>query len=118
MVAEAGVKENCAAIIISRIGATDFDEDVLVPVIIEIGEGNAVALLQMSEPAGGGDVLEEFALSVTEHAIRDQGGEVGIAGSEIKIEPTVIVEIAKIRPHGQEHFVQAGRFSDILECAV
>jgi len=49
MVSVARILEQSLPINIARVSAAHVGENVLVPVVVEIGEGNTVALLQMAE---------------------------------------------------------------------
>src|SRR5688572_31620939 len=93
--------------------------DVLVAVAIEIRECGAVALPEMPEASGQGDLLEPLSLHAPEHSIGDDGVEVGIPGADVEVQPAVVVEVAVVAPHrvdGLAH--QAGAFGGIREGAV
>ena len=60
-VAVSGVPEEDVLVYVPREGATDHREDILVSVVIDVPEGDAMPLLQVSEAAGGGDVLKVSA---------------------------------------------------------
>ena len=46
---------------------------------------------------------------VLEHPVGDEGGQARLAGSQVEIEPAVIIEIGEVAAHGRIHAVQSGR---------
>src|SRR5687768_16881373 len=93
--------------------------DVLVAVAVEIREGGAVALPEMPEAPGQGDLLEPLSLYAPEHSIGDDGVEVGIPGADVEVQPAVVVEIAVVAPHRVDGLAQqAGALGGIGEAAV
>src|SRR5438105_13331136 len=91
---------------------------VLIAVIIQIGKRNSMALLEIAEPAGGGDILKPFARVISKHAVGNNRLEVGIAGPKVEVQKSVIVEIPEIRAHREEDMIQAGLNRDISEGAI
>ena len=113
MIVVARIEKQSAAGAVPRIGAPQDDEHILMAIIFEIGKGNGVPLLQVSEASGRGYVLKKFALGIAEHAVGNNRRQTGIAGSEVKIEPAIIIQIAKIGAHGKEHTVQMRRLGNV-----
>src|SRR4051794_22473335 len=72
----------------------------------------------MAEAAGGGHVLEELAAGISEHAIWRHGAEFRVAGAEIKIEPPVIIQIAKVATHGVDDLIKVAPLCDVRERAI
>src|ERR1700683_5001326 len=93
---------------ITRIGAAGLDKDILVAVVVDIGESHTMAFLQVADTGGLGNVGEVTAFDVVEHPVGDERGEVGVAGAEIHIQPAVVVDIAEIRAHRVYGPVEAG----------
>ncbi len=58
VVVVSGVLEECVLVSVAREEPTQLVVEVLVPVVVDVDEGDAVALLQVPESAGGGDVQE------------------------------------------------------------
>ena len=79
--------------------------DILVAVVVEVAKGHAVPLLQMAEAAGGGNVLEEATAGIAEHAVGHDRAERRRPRADVKIQPTVVVEVAEIATHRIEYFV-------------
>src|SRR5205814_521750 len=86
--------------------------------VVYVAKGDAMTFLQMAEPAAGRDLLKRFPLVIAKHAIRDERAQIGIPCSEVKIKIAIVVQIAKIRAHRQQHFVQPRRFGHIAKSAV
>ena len=59
-----------------------------------------MALLDVAGAGGGGDVLEELAVRIAEHAVGNQRLKSGIARAAVEVEPAVVVEVAIVVPHG------------------
>src|SRR5437667_8580975 len=106
MVCMAGILiQNAPELVVWVDPAHDF-EDVLVAVVVDVAEGNPMALLQMAEPAGRAYVLESLSFVISKHPVRDQRGEARIAGAQVEIEPSVVVQIAEIGSHGEQQLIQ------------
>ena len=69
VVAVAGVFEEHIGEDIAGISAADDGVNVLVPVVVDISEGDAVSLLQVPETPGSGYILEEFSPCIAKHPI-------------------------------------------------
>lgn len=80
------------------------EESVAVPV----GKRNGVPLLQMSGARTRGDIRESRAGDVFEHSIRHQCSQIGVAGTEVHIQKTVVVDVAKVAAHRGENQIQSG----------
>ena len=109
-VSVARVFEEYILVEVARIGAAKHRVDVLIAVVVDIGEGDAVALLDMAEAAGRARVLKTATAFVAQHAVGQQRAQVGIAGADIAIEPAIVVYVSEIGPHRQDNIVEAGRF--------
>src|SRR5690348_4864491 len=118
MVMVARIEKQSAPGAVPRIGATEDDEHILPAIVGEISKGNGVPFLQVPEAAGSCNVLKESALGIAEHAFGHNRGEAGIACAQIKVEPAVIVQIAKIATHGEQHPVEVGGFGNVGESAI
>ena len=94
------------------------DIDVLITVVVEVAEGDAVAFLNVAEPAGGGDVLEEVPVGIAEHAVRYDGPVVGLTGSGIEVQKAVVVEVTEVRAHRQQRRGQVGGLGEVFKRAV
>ncbi len=103
---------------VAGLGAAHLFEDVFEAGAAEVGEGYAVALLQVAEVGCGGDVLEGAAFGVAEEAVREEGLVGGVAGAEIDVEPAVVVEVAEVGAHGEDGAVEVGCGGDVGEGAV
>src|SRR5262249_38049532 len=87
-------------------------------VIVEIGKGDAVAFLKMPKAAGRSDVLKAGSRVVPKHFIGDQTAKVGCARAEVKVEPTVVVQVAEVGAHGQKNVVQVHLVGYVTKSAV
>ena len=81
-------------------------EDILVTIVVQVGEHNGVALLQMPKPTAGGDVSKALPSAIAIHQIGHQRLVVGMAGSHIKIKKSVVVQVSEVGAHGEHHPVQ------------
>src|SRR5439155_12355226 len=89
----AGIFVKAAAIVVAGVSPTHFLKNVLVTVVVDVAEGNTVAFLQVAESPRRRDILEEEALGVAEHSIGNECTEAGIAGPQIHVQPSVVVQI-------------------------
>mmetsp|Transcript_1426 Transcript_1426/g.4870 ORF Transcript_1426/g.4870 Transcript_1426/m.4870 type:complete len:242 (-) Transcript_1426:1967-2692(-) len=110
----AGIHEGGVGDGVADEGPADVGEDVLVPVVLEIGEGNGVALLKVAETPLEGDVLEGAVPEVPPHDIRNEATHVGHAGAEVEVEEPVVIDVADVethrtpRPHCRLHRINKG----------
>src|SRR5262245_44480273 len=118
MVLVAGVQKQRTAGAVAGIGAAQLDEDFLVTVVVEVRKADAMAFLQVAEPSGGRDVLKKLAVCIPEHALWHDRREARFTGAEIKVEPSVVIQVPKITAHRQQYPIQSHRFSYVAECAV
>src|SRR5579885_114512 len=88
------IGEQCALVRVAGKRSSKHREDVLLPVVPEITERNAVSFLQMSHIRRSRYVLESLSLVVSKEAVRKQCLVSRVAGPEIHVEPPVIVQIA------------------------
>ena len=103
-----GILEQAVVGVVAGEGATHDHVDILVAVVVEVGEGHAMALLQVAGAGGGADVLEMGAAVVSVHPVGDERGEVGVSGGEVEVEPSIVVEIAEVAAHGVADPVEPG----------
>ena len=113
-----GILEQYISILIAGVKTSQLVIDILIAVVIDVGKGHAMPLLQMSKAARGGHILKSLAPVVAEHHIRDQHFVVGSSGSQIDIEKTIVVQIAKICPHWQVGMIESHRCGHIRETAL
>jgi hypothetical protein len=74
LIRRAGINEERIPVIVTAVGSADDGIHILVAVMIQIGEGNAVAFLQMPHAQGGGYLLEIRAMVISEGAIWNERG--------------------------------------------
>ena len=77
-----------------------------------------MAFLQVAEPTGSGYLLKDDPAVIAEHAIRQQRLVGAFAGSQVDIEPAIIVQIAEVRTHGKDGAVQTYPGADVLKSAI
>ncbi len=114
----ARVLEQRTRVLVAGEGTPHVREDVLVAVVVEIGERDAVALLEMAGPGGGRDVDESSPLPIQEHAVGHQHAVRRGSGSQVEIEKAVVVEVAEVRPHRRDHPGHAEHRGPVLERSV
>src|SRR5208282_3957400 len=103
---------------VTDISASHDFVNILIAVIVEVRKTDGMALLQMAEAACGGDILEKFPFGIAKHPLGSQHGQVRRAGSEVKIQPAVIVEVAEIASHREKDVIQVHLLGHIGEGAV
>src|SRR5690348_8043574 len=72
----------------------------------------------MPEAAGGGHILKVPSLIVAKHAVGNDAAEVRIAGADVEIEEAVVVEIAEVSAHSEQHLVEPHAGADIGEGSI
>lgn len=117
-VRRSGILEQCIAGRVPGEGAAHADVDVLIAVIVEVGEGDPVTLLDVAGASGGGDFLEAFPGVVSEHPVGNQRREVGVSRGEVEVEPTVVVEVSEVAAHRVADALHSGLLRHVLERAV
>src|SRR5690606_12147060 len=110
LVVISGIFEKGILKIVAGICSSHFSVNILVTVIVKISETDTVAFLKMAEPSGCGNILKIFAIMVAEHTVWYQRGIIRRAGTEIKIQESVVVQIAEIATHRAERSVKFGFF--------
>src|SRR5690606_34325167 len=103
----AGICEELIGVIVRDNGTTDDGINVLVSVVIEIAESDAMALLQLAESAGSGYVLKTDASVIAEHPAGNQRRELRISGPDVEVEPAVVVQVTKVATHRVQKLVDA-----------
>src|SRR5205085_12518345 len=99
-----GVAGICKQRAVGRItvgGAAHLGEDVLLTVVVDIGESYPMAFLKVPEIPRSRHFLEEPSARIPPHAIWNQRSEIGIARSHIEIELAVVIEVAEVDAHPQ-----------------
>ena len=104
-----GVLEQRVGEVVVGVGAAHLGVDVLVAVFVEVGEADAVALLQVTEVRCRRHVNKAVPAHVEE-------GEVGLqrfvrraSRAQVQVGEAVGVEVADRRAHGEAHHVHAQR---------
>src|SRR5262245_64066494 len=115
MMSESGILEQCLRKCVSEEGATEFDEDVLITVVVEVGKRYAMAFLEVSKTARKGHVAEPFAAMVVEHQIGHERLVIRKTCSQVEVRKTVIVEVAKVASHHGDRRRQPLFFGDVTE---
>lgn len=92
--------------------------EVEISIPVEVSEGKAVPLLQVSEAGGVGDVVEPLAGLVPEEDVGSEGFKVGIPGGEKDVEPAVVVDVPEVCAHWKVGMSQSGTLRDISKGAV
>ena len=72
MVAVPGILEQNAFVRVAWVGAADLGKNVLIPVVSEVAERDAVALLQNAKSSRSGYVLKRLPRVVAKHLVRQQ----------------------------------------------
>ena len=111
----AGVLEHRVVVAVAGHRPAGVQHDVLVAVAIEIGEGDAVAFLQVPGAGRLGDVVEAPAGVVAQQDVRDQRSERRRAGPEIDVEEAVVVDVADVGAHRRHDARHAHRRGHIGE---
>src|SRR5690606_36261979 len=115
MATNAGVLEQHIAEAIAAIGTPHHGKHILVAIVIEVGKRHRMPLLQMSEAAAHGDVLQRPAAVVAQHYVWHQAEVLRVTGAEVAIEPTVIVDIPKVAAHRHGRRHQPETATDVAE---
>ena len=76
-------------------GTVHLLEDVLIAIVVYIGEDDAMSLLDMCETISIADIHETGSAAVPVHDPQI----VRVSSAKVKIEITIVGEIAEIRPH-------------------
>ena len=93
-------------------------ENVLRAIAIEIRKRDCVPFLELAETARCRNIQKAAPAVVAKHAIGQQRFVFGRAGAEIAIQPAVVIEVAKARPHGQNHAIQPHGLAHVREGSV
>jgi hypothetical protein len=99
MVVKARILEKQVGESVAFISPSHLDIEILRAIVVEVAEGDPVAFLQMSESAGHGDIFESLSPGVPVSEIRHQPFIFWIARPQVHIQPTIVIEIAKVRTH-------------------
>ena len=98
---------------VTRKGTTYGRVNILISIIVKVSERDRMALLKMPESTGGRDILKSFPAVISKHAIWNDGSNVRIPCGQVKIEPTVIVQITEITSHRMKNMIETGLFCHI-----
>ena len=71
MIAVAWIGKEDVLIDITGKSPADDRKNILVAIVVNIAKSHPVALLQMPKATRGGDILEEIAVGIAEHAVGD-----------------------------------------------
>jgi hypothetical protein len=93
-------------------------DHLLVAVVVEVGERDGVARLEMAGARGLGDVQEPLAVVVLQHDVGHQGGQRRRARAEVHVEVAVVVEVAEVGAHRGHHAVEPHARAHVGEGAV
>ena len=118
VVAVSRVPEHCIPVGVSRDSTASVEKNVLVTVTVEVAESDPMAFLQVSGSRGRGHVRECLARFVAKEKIRHQGPVGGRAGAHVKIQVTVVVEVAEITAHGKNVPRHSQHAGNILKTAL
>ena len=118
MVAVPGVFEQDIGGDIAGVGSAHGGVDILVPVVVDVAEGDGVPLLPVAETSGDRNLLEECPAGVAEHAVGDRGGQAGVSGADVEVQVAVVIQVSKITAHGVHDLVDASPAGHILKGAV
>ncbi len=91
------------------------DEEVEVAVLVEVGEGHAVPVLEAARARGDRHLLESESGHVLEHPVGDQSRVGSPARPHVEIEIAVVVEVAETARQSGHRPVQADLRGDIAE---
>src|SRR5262249_4375132 len=105
MIAESRVLVKDVEGSVSIINAAHALEYVLGPIIVQVAEGDAMALLQMPEAARACDVLENRSAGVPEHTVRRKECQLRVSRAHVKVQPAIIVQVPEIDPHTPHQFM-------------
>ena len=115
VVALAGILEQPQGVTVRGHRAANLRDDVLVAVAVEIGEGDAVSLVQLARAGRGGDAHERLALLVQQQLVRQDRSKRRAAHAEIHVEVAVVVDVAEVGGHRHQHLVQPDLGGDVAE---
>ena len=106
MIAVSGIEEEHIPVVVAGVRSTHDGRNILVAVIVDIPERDSVAFLQMTESAGGGNVLKELAAGVAKHEVGNQQRQIRRPGGDVKVRKSVVIEVTKVASHGQKEPVE------------
>ena len=84
--AEAGILVQGVEVGVLRIEAAELLEDILITIVVDIGEGDRVALGEVAKATCVGDVCEALSADAPVHHVRQQSLVARIAGAEEVVE--------------------------------
>src|SRR5690606_18429834 len=96
--------EKSIAINIAFESASQNMKNILVAVIVKISEAYGMAFLDVTESAGGCDILEGFPLIVSVHFIGNNRGKARRTSADVEIGESIVVEVAEITSHSEHRF--------------
>ena len=114
----AGILEQPQRVPIRLHRAADFGDDVLVAVAIEIGEGDAVSLVQLAGARGRRRVREGLPRQVQQQLVRHDRRERRAAHAEVDVEEAVVVDVAEVGRHRHPDLVEPDLGGDVREASV
>lgn len=114
----AWISKQCVVVTVPSEHTTELMINVLISVVVDIGKRHTVSLLQMAETARCGDVLKANSPVISHHDVGDERLEVRISGGQIKVEKSVIIEVAEVSTHGHIWVIDAHARCDVGERAI
>src|SRR5258705_9931223 len=99
------VGEDGIEITVARIRPADVRDHFLLPVVVQIAERDPMPFLQVAKTTRGGHALEAAAAVVSKHFVGHETGEGRRARTEIKIQKSIVIQIAQVRRHRQENVI-------------
>ena len=99
MVAVSWVMEESVVVRVTGEEPTNLVIQILVTVVIDVSERNAVSLLQVAETAASTDIFKALPIRIAEHDVGHDCLVVWVACADIDIKKTVVVEITEVRAH-------------------
>ena len=94
------------------------EDDVVVAVVVHIGERDAVALVELAGSGGAGHIHERLAVAIAQQHARSQRPVGGIARPKIDVQKAIVVDVAEVGPHRHVDLVQPGLTRHVQETAV
>src|SRR5580658_1792941 len=74
--------------------------------------------MEFARAGGCGDVGEELAILIVQHNVRQHGSIAGIAGAEINVEESVVIDVAEVGAHGHEDAIESDISGDVAKLSV
>ena len=118
MAFETGVLEQGVIKPIAGKRSAQLNVDILIAIVVNIGERYSVPFLQVPEAARHCDVREAFPLLIQKHEVRHDFRERHVTGSQIEVQESVVIQVAKVGSHRTREAGQLLLASDIQESSL